>query len=347
MRLFLLQLLALSPLVLTTSASSAQQAELPLEIHVSHMVNLPEQCPRIAVTARGPVSNLRVAVKEQGKSVAYKKIGRLGPGGSREIVWSAEPGVHDYEIEITGRSDQGKTTLTTAASVAVMRPVKIRLNKNEVDLQTRRVHFFINNPAARVELTIQNPLGRVIHQADIDLGGAAAGSRLEVSWPELGETIGRIELRIFDVSDSWAGVELLPFRVEIPHVDVVFETAKWEIRPSERPKLDAAHELIIEAIREHGSELKARLYILGHTDTVGSPEDNMVLSRNRAAAIARYFQSKGGITLPILACGFGETMLAVETGDNVDESRNRRAQYILAAAEPVSGRWTVVSPGIR
>jgi len=85
--------------------------------------------------------------------------------------------------------------------------------------------------------------------------------------------------------------------------------------------------------------------VLGHTDTVGSPEDNMVLSRNRAASIARYFKDKGGITLPILACGFGETRLAIETGDNVDEARNRRAQYILAAAEPVAGSWTVVSRG--
>jgi hypothetical protein len=49
------------------------------------------------------------------------------------------------------------------------------------------------------------------------------------------------------------------------------------------------------------------------------------------------------LTLPILACGFGESRLAIETGDNVDEPRNRRAQYVLAAAEPVPGRWTVVS----
>ncbi len=345
MRLSLGYLLALSFILLAALAAAAQQAELPLEIRVPHMVNLPEQRPSITVAARAPVSNLRVAVREQGKNVAYKSIGRLGPGGSREITWSAQPGLHEYEIEISGRSDQGQTTLTTQASVTVMRPVEVRLNKEEVDLETRRIAFSINNPASRVELTIQNPSGRVIHQADIDLRGAAPGSRLHATWPELGESIGRIELRVFDVSDSWAGVELLPFRVEIPHVDVVFETAKWQIRPSERPKLDAAYELIIEAIREHGSELKARLYVLGHTDTVGSPEDNLVLSRNRAAAIAKYFQGKGGITLPILACGFGESMPAVETGDNVDEPRNRRAQYILAAAEPVSGQWTVVSRG--
>ena len=343
MRFSLEYLFALCSILLAAFTASAQQAQLPLEIRVAHMVNLPAQRPSITVVARAGVSNLRVAVRERGRKVAFKNIGRLGPGGSRVITWSAQPGLHDYEIEISARTDKGQTSLTTRASVSVMRPVEIRLNKQEVDLETRRVDFSINNPASRVELTIQNPSGRIIHQADIALGGAAPGSRLQASWPELGESIGRIELRVFDLSDSWAGVELLPFRVEIPHVEVAFETAKWDIRPSERSKLDEAYELIIDAIREHGAELKARLYILGHTDTVGSAEDNMVLSRNRARSIARYFQRKGGITLPILACGFGESRLAIETGDNVDEPRNRRAQYILAAAEPVPGRWTVVS----
>jgi outer membrane protein OmpA-like peptidoglycan-associated protein len=291
------------------------------------------------------MSNLRVAIREQGANVAYKSLGRLAAGGSKVITWTAQPGVHEYEIEVSARGEQGQTSLSTKAVVTVMRPIEIYLNKEEVDLTTRRVPFSINNQASRVELTIFDPAGAVIHRADIDLSPSRPGARLEVSWPELGGNIGRIELRVFDVSDSWAGVELLPFRVEIPHVDVVFETAKWDIRPSERPKLDSAYDLIMEAIREHGSELKARLYVLGHTDTVGSPEDNMVLSRNRAASIAHYFQKKGGITLPILACGFGETMPLVDTGDNVDEPRNRRAQYILAAAEPVAGPWTVVSPG--
>lgn len=332
-------------MLLAALAASAQQAELPIDIRVLQMVNLPEQSPRLTVMAQAPVSNLRIRVREQGANVAYKDLGRLGAGGSKVITWRAQPGVHEYEIEVSALTEKGQNTLSSQATVMVMRPIEIYLNKEEVDLETRRVHFSINNPASRVELTIFNPSGRLIHQAEIDLSPGPPGSRLEAAWPELGESIGRIELRVFDVSDSWAGVELLPFRVEIPHVDVVFETAKWDIRPSERSKLDAAYELIMEAIREHGSELKARLYVLGHTDTVGSPEDNMVLSRNRAASIARYFKDKGGVTLPILACGFGETRLAVETGDNVDEPRNRRAQYILAAAEPVAGQWTVVSPG--
>ena len=47
-----------------------------------------------------------------------------------------------------------------------------------------------------------------------------------------------------------------------------------------------------------------------------------------------------------MAQGFGESRLAVPTADNVDEARNRRAQYILAAQTPVQTDWVTVSPGV-
>ena len=154
-----------------------------------------------------------------------------------------------------------------------------------------------------------------------------------------------MELRVYDASDSWSDFELLPFAVDIPHEDVVFETARAEIRSAEEPKLETAYDAILEAIREHGADLKARLYIMGHTDTVGSPADNQLLSQRRAAAIARWFTARGGIALPILAQGFGEARPLIKTADNTDEPRNRRAQYVLAAQAPVATDWTVVSTG--
>jgi outer membrane protein OmpA-like peptidoglycan-associated protein len=226
--------------------------------------------------------------------------------------------------------------------VTVMRPLQVRLEKNQVDLEERMLFFSINNPAGRAELTIRDALGRTLHEGTTDLARRPPGSRLEVRWPALEEPIAKMELRVFDASDSWSGYELLPFTVEIPHEDVVFETAKWEIRKSEEPKLDAAHEAILEAIAEHGQDLKARLYVLGHTDTVGSPADNMLLSRRRAEAIAQYFHRRGGITVPVLAQGFGESKLLVKTPDNADEAKNRRAQYILAAQAPVATDWIAI-----
>jgi outer membrane protein OmpA-like peptidoglycan-associated protein len=149
-------------------------------------------------------------------------------------------------------------------------------------------------------------------------------------------------LRVHGASDSWSEVELVPWSVDIPHEDVVFASGSADIPPGETHKLDAAYDRILAAIREHGSDMSARLYVLGHTDTVGSAADNAALSQRRATSIARHFRTRGGITLPIVARGFGETMLAVRTPDSTDEPRNRRAQYILAAQPPVAGAWHAV-----
>jgi outer membrane protein OmpA-like peptidoglycan-associated protein len=325
------------------SFSQAQSAGLPVDINVLKMVNLPGESPRLTVITRGVVGDLRVAVKEGDKTIASKAFGKMGQGGNRVMTWSSVPGIHTYQIDVSGRTADGKTTVSSEAVVTVMRPLQVVVEEGQADVQERRVFFRTNNPAAHVEFIAYGGSDRTLYETDRTLGDKPGGALLEVTWPKLDEPIKRIAMRVFDVSDSWAAVELLPFSVEIPHLDVVFETNKWDIRESEVDKLDQAHTRLIEAIREHGSKIKARVYIIGQTDTVGKDQDNLVLSRHRANAIARYFKDKGGITLPIMACGVGEAYLAVKTGDNVDEIRNRRAQYILAAQSPIACNWTLVS----
>ena len=75
------------------------------------------------------------------------------------------------------------------------------------------------------------------------------------------------------------------------------------------------------------------LYIAGHTDTVGNPTHNFKLSQDRARSIAAWFR-KRGVKIPISYEGFGETSLAVKTADNIDEVKNRRADYILSDGPP-------------
>ena len=62
----------------------------------------------------------------------------------------------------------------------------------------------------------------------------------------------------------------------------------------------------------------------GYTDTVGSAESNLELSRARAQHVADVLAHEGVSPRRISTHGFGETHLAVPTGDQVDERRNRR-----------------------
>ena len=87
------------------------------------------------------------------------------------------------------------------------------------------------------------------------------------------------------------------------------------------------------ALPKYGSVVEVRLYVAGYTDTVGAAAGNQALSERRARAIATWFRNRG-FTGAVQYQGFGESVLAEPTADEVDHAANRRALYILAAQTP-------------
>ena len=75
--------------------------------------------------------------------------------------------------------------------------------------------------------------------------------------------------------------------------------------------------------------MPVKLYIAGCTDTVGDGAHKK-LSNQRAKAIADWLRGQGMMRrFTIMA--IGESLLAVKTGDGVDESANRRVLYIVTS----------------
>jgi len=222
------------------------------------------------------------------------------------------------------------------ASEAGKKRLKIYISMDDVDLKARTLRFKLNKPADSAEVKIYTPEGRLVGEKVELFNGAPAGKSLLVQWPDsLRDTDNfRLELRVMDTDSFWVEWEIIRFYMEIPHEDVVFETAKWDIRAKENHKLDAALKPIMKAVEKYGKLVKCHLYVAGHTDTVGSRAKNRELSQKRANAIAGYFKSHGLKRVPIYVRGFGEESLAVKTEDSVDEERNRRAQYIIATFPP-------------
>ncbi|MBN1774006.1 MAG: OmpA family protein [Deltaproteobacteria bacterium] len=224
-------------------------------------------------------------------------------------------------------------------------PPRLNLRRQDVDLENCRVHFSISRRAQRVLVELRGLRGDLMYSQERALDDLRPGARIDVTWPAQTEQIGRIEVTTWDDQEASATFRISPFKVEIPHTDVVFETNKWEIRETESPKLDEAWGLIEQAMNDYGNLLEAALYVGGFTDTVGQPRDNQTLSEHRARAIAEYFKAKG-MTFPIYARGFGEKCLAVDTPDNTDMEANRRSMYVLAAEPPElcpgagNGGWT-------
>jgi outer membrane protein OmpA-like peptidoglycan-associated protein len=212
--------------------------------------------------------------------------------------------------------------------------LELVIAKEDVNLSARTVGFRLNRPCASAQIQVFGAGDTLMGENVQEYKDSAAGARLSIEWPQVFNDVARIEIKATDVDGYWVSWEIIPFFVEIPHEEVVFETAKSVILPSEAPKLDAALVLLLDAIKKHGRDMQCEVYVAGFTDTVDSVAYNRQLSLERARSIARYFVEHGLKGIPIWVRGFGEEVLAVETADSVAEPRNRRASYIVGVVPP-------------
>jgi outer membrane protein OmpA-like peptidoglycan-associated protein len=217
-------------------------------------------------------------------------------------------------------------------------PLRVQVEKSKVDLPQHRLEVKMSHPPGKVKITVVGESGATLADEQHDFAGHAAGAPLVVTWsPASDEAVATIDVVAYDTQGAWVGVQISPWFVAIPHEDVNFKTDKADIEDSETPKLEAAFAKLGEVLAKDAAHGKQHpgitLFIAGHTDTVGNVGYNLKLSQARARAIAAWFR-KRGVHMPIAYEGFGETAPAVKTADNVDEPKNRRADYVLSDEPP-------------
>ena len=103
---------------------------------------------------------------------------------------------------------------------------------------------------------------------------------------------------------------------------VYFDFDSWTLKAEQLKVLDD----VIATARSGG---QTNIVIVGHTDTSGSAEYNQRLSVRRANVVVEALVQMGARRAALHASGVGETDLAVETGDNVKEAKNRRTVVTL------------------
>ena len=129
---------------------------------------------------------------------------------------------------------------------------------------------------------------------------------------------------------------------ELPD-SVLFELDSAQISPDAGKVLQE----IADAARDRPG---ADLVVEGHTDTSGTREHNQALSDARARAVADELVREGVARRRIRSEGLGESRLAVQTGDEVREPRNRRVVVRLIdrnMADRDEGRGDQASAGRR
>jgi outer membrane protein OmpA-like peptidoglycan-associated protein len=214
------------------------------------------------------------------------------------------------------------------------RALEVRIDRAKVDLDHHRLEVKLSRAADKVTLKVIGESGATLAEVEKPFKGAAAGTPLEIGWsPSSDEAVTKIEVWGYDTDGYYAGVAIVPWKASVPHQEVAFQTDSDVIGAAEVPKLQASLATIRELAKKRADLGKVTLYVLGHTDTVGSAEHNLGLSRRRARAIAAWFKSRG-LALAIAYEGLGERSPLVKTPDETDEPRNRRVDYILALEPP-------------
>ncbi|MBS1742444.1 MAG: OmpA family protein [Bacteroidetes bacterium] len=101
-----------------------------------------------------------------------------------------------------------------------------------------------------------------------------------------------------------------------------FETGKATLQPESYAVLD---DLVSYMQRKEDDKIE----VGGHTDNVGKPAANMVLSQDRANAVRDYLISKGIDASRITAKGYGMTVPVADNKTEAGRAQNRRTEVTI------------------
>jgi outer membrane protein OmpA-like peptidoglycan-associated protein len=108
--------------------------------------------------------------------------------------------------------------------------------------------------------------------------------------------------------------------------NVLFATGKSELLPGARSKLDA----VAVALKDQPD---VDILVEGHTDSQGTPANNVQLAKRRGESVRAYIQSKGVPTGQLSSVGIGEGRPIGDNGTSDGRAQNRRVEIIVSPRE--------------
>jgi len=151
-------------------------------------------------------------------------------------------------------------------------------------------------------------------------------------WAEVDKGNGVIWLRVIEkapmkqhiVADATALANDLRATGHVAVYGIHFDTGKAVVKPESKPALDEVAKLL-------KADPGLKLWVVGHTDSVGKVDDNMRLAQARADAVAAELASAYGVSAARLK-GYGVGPLAPVAGneDEAGRAKNRRVDLVKA-----------------
>jgi outer membrane protein OmpA-like peptidoglycan-associated protein/tetratricopeptide (TPR) repeat protein len=104
--------------------------------------------------------------------------------------------------------------------------------------------------------------------------------------------------------------------------DILFSTNSFELNDTIKTVLDEFSDYLMQ-------NKKLQVALHGHTDNVGNPSDNLILSNNRAKAVFDYLATLGIEKSRMSFKGFGETKPIASNTNEEGRAKNRRTVFVV------------------
>ncbi|HUI31364.1 MAG TPA: OmpA family protein [Candidatus Acidoferrales bacterium] len=102
---------------------------------------------------------------------------------------------------------------------------------------------------------------------------------------------------------------------------IYFDTGKFDVKPESGPALDE----ITKLLKQNPS---LALYVVGHTDNVGTLESNLKLSANRADAVVKALIGRGIDGSRLKSSGVGPYCPVASNATDEGKAKNRRVELV-------------------
>jgi outer membrane protein OmpA-like peptidoglycan-associated protein len=169
--------------------------------------------------------------------------------------------------------------------------------------------------AEAARLKLENDAQRASTQADLDRA-AKEKAQAEAERTELRAQLLAQFNAILQTRDTARGLI-----VNVP--DILFDTAKFSLRPVAREKLARVGGII-------SGHPGLRLEVEGHTDSVGGDEYNQRLSEHRGEAVRDYLTQQGMQGSSVTTRGFGKTQPVASNDSASGRQQNRRVELVIS-----------------
>lgn len=254
--------------------------------------------------------------------IAIATVALIACGGGRSAAAAAPQGAGGQGNEFVLRESEAAARGAQGAKGSKIKPTRTEAAMRFVVVEKDK------GPVKGVVIVLTAEGGNRYYTEETDAEGQAevlvpVGQKYELTYLSLGRK--DIAASVSVSNEPNQNVKLtLRFKRQPPPPPfvlkgVTFDTGKATIRAESFPRLD----IIVEFMRLKKS---ARIEIAGHTDNVGNPRTNKVLSEKRAQACRAYVISKGIDGSRITAVGHGDQRPVA--GNDTEEGRqdNRRIE---------------------